>query len=662
VYVYFADTPYLERYPVKQTAEEAGFQQAFVAAILACGEDYNKFDSLDALCRLALRDGFPVRDPDRKPNNLPFHSLGELFKGREPFLEALRARLRRPNGHAHAAAIVAPRVLHGLGGVGKTRTAIEYAWRFADDYDALLFVSAPSASDFRARLSDLVGVLEIKTAETAVEPRLAEVLRWLDEHPGWLLLVDNVDAPDAAREVQNLLARLKAGHVLITSRIANWRAGVEPLELHLLAEADAVDFLLARTPHRRARPDDSSAAAAIARQLDRLALALEQAGAYVDKKRLSFAEYLERWEKRRAEVLLWHDETVMGYPASVAVTWETTFAQLGEAGQRLLSVLSWLAPEPVPLPLFESKHLAASVPEPRDVLADLAGYSLLRFAGADDAVEVHRLVQEITRSRTAEHERGPTLQLALESVNELAPSGPDDVRTWPVWAPLSPHAASVIGHADAAGIASPTSRLMNQLGLYLNARGQFPAAEPLYRRALAIEEQSLGPQHPDVATSLSGLAALLLATNRMGEAELLMRRALAIDERSFGAEHPNVARDLDNLAGLLKATNRMGEAEPLLRRALAIDEQSFGSEHPGVARDLNNLGQLLQDTNRVGEAEPLMRRALGILVTVRRQTGYEHPNVLVVVENYRRLLTELGRSPEQIEEELRSLMQSPQQP
>ena len=301
VYVYFAGTAYLERYPVKQTAEAAGLQQAFIAGIHASDKDYNTFDSLDALCRLALRDGFPVRDPDHKPNNLPFHSLGELFKGREPFLEALRARLRGP--HGHAAAIVAPRVLHGLGGVGKTRTAIEYAWRFADDYRALLFVSAPSASDFHARLSDLVGVLEIPTAETAVEPRLAEVLRWLDEHPGWLLVVDNVDTPDAAREVQNLLARLGAGHVLITSRIANWRAGVEPLELHLLAEADAVDFLLARTPHRRFRPDDHSTATAIARQLDRLALALEQAGAYVDKKRLSFAEYLERWEKRRAEVL-----------------------------------------------------------------------------------------------------------------------------------------------------------------------------------------------------------------------------------------------------------------------------------------------------------------------------------------------------------------------
>ena len=69
----------------------------------------------------------------------------------------------------------------------------------------------------------------------------------------------------------------------------------------------------------------------------------------------------------------------------------------------------------------------------------------------------------------------------------------------------------------------------------------------------------------------------------------MKRRALAIDEKSYGPEHPNVATDLNNLAQLLKATNRLEQAEPLMRRALAIDEKSYGPEHPNVAIDLNNL-------------------------------------------------------------------------
>ena len=79
---------------------------------------------------------------------------------------------------------------------------------------------------------------------------------------------------------------------------------------------------------------------------------------------------------------------------------------------------------------------------------------------------------------------------------------------------------------------------------------------------------------------LNNLAQLLQATNRLAEAEPLMRRALAIDEQSFGPDHPNVASGLNNLAQLLQATNRLAEAEPLMRRALAIDEKSYGPEHP----------------------------------------------------------------------------------
>ena len=87
--------------------------------------------------------------------------------------------------------------------------------------------------------------------------------------------------------------------------------------------------------------------------------------------------------------------------------------------------------------------------------------------------------------------------------------------------------------------------------------------------------------------------SLLYREARHAEAEPLMRRALAIDEKSYGPEHPNVATHLNNLAHLLQDTNRLGEAEPLMRRALAIDEKSYGAEHPTVAIDLNNLAAII---------------------------------------------------------------------
>ena len=368
--------------------------------------------------------------PAHRPCNLPFTTLGTLFKGRQEFLADLRRNLVREDRRAVA--------VHGLGGVGKTRAALEYAWRHDKDYTALLLVSAPTAAELRANLANLAGVLAIESTVTAVDQQVAEVLRWLEAHPGWLLIVDNVDTEDAASEVERLLAKLRAGHVLITSRIAEWSAGVEPLELHVLAAADATAFLLERTPHRRRAADDPSVAAAAARELGCLALALEQAGAYIDRLRLSFAEYLGRWRQKRPEVLRWHDERLMQYPASVAITWETTFAQLREPEQRLLQVLAWLAPEPIPVFLFDAQPLSQAIPEPREALAGLAAFSLARFEAAGDAVAVHRLVQEVARSRAAEPDRQTALRTALDTLNAAAVGSPQDVRSWPIWTPLAP--------------------------------------------------------------------------------------------------------------------------------------------------------------------------------------------------------------------------------
>ena len=118
----------------------------------------------------------------------------------------------------------------------------------------------------------------------------------------------------------------------VTSRIADWSTAVQPVELDVLAEEDA---------------------AAVARDLGAFALALEQGGAYVAKIRVSFSEYRRRWESRKEEVLAWHDERLMLYPKSVATTWQTTIEELSDSERKLLNILAWLAPEPIPLSLLE---------------------------------------------------------------------------------------------------------------------------------------------------------------------------------------------------------------------------------------------------------------------------------------------------------------------
>jgi tetratricopeptide (TPR) repeat protein len=376
----------------------------------------------------------------------------------------------------------------------------------------------------------------------------------------------------------------------------------------------------------------------VAEELGQLALALEQAAAFIAKRRLTFTQYLEEWRSKREEVLKWFDETMTGYPRAVAFTWQASFDQLSEGSRRLLERLAWLAPEKVPESLLD-------VPIPgaenlRDTYDDLAAYSLVTRDAEGPFFLVHRLVQDVTRRSLTGEAGQRSLSEALAWINAAFTGPPDDVRNWPTLEPLAPHARTVTVHADAAGIPEPTALLMNELGILLDRKALHGDAELLKRRALAIYERTLGPDHSYVATGLNNLARLLYATNRLAEAEPLLRRALAISEKSLGPDHPNVAIELNNLAQLLEATDRVVDAEPLMRRALAIDENSLGPDHPNVSIRLNNLATLLFKTSRVVEAEPLIRRALAI---DEKSSGPNHPNVAIRLNNLAQFLKATNR-------------------
>jgi tetratricopeptide (TPR) repeat protein len=332
-------------------------------------------------------------------------------------------------------------------------------------------------------------------------------------------------------------------------------------------------------------------------------------------------------------VLAWYDKRLMNYPSSVAVTWQTTIEELSHSERKLLNILAWLAPEPIPLSLLEGNIV--DVADARDALAGLASWSLARWMADGEGFTVHRLVQEITRQRLSDNNKNDALDSAVALLDRALPSPDWNQKGWRLWEQLAPHCRNLLNRLRDHVLEPKATRIMSQLAVWLNNRAEHGEAEPLYRRALAIFEKSFDPEHPNVATGLNNLAGLLRDTNRLAEAEPLFRRALAIGEKSFGPEHPDVAIRLNNLAVLLGDTNRLAEAEPLFRRALAIDEKSLGPDHPNVGRDLNNLAGPLRDTNRLAEAEPLYRRALAIF---EKSLGPEHPNVAIGLNNLAGLL------------------------
>jgi len=158
----------------------------------------------------------------------------------------------------------------------------------------------------------------------------------------------------------------------------------------------------------------------------------------------------------------------------------------------------------------------------------------------------------------------------------------------------------------------------------LQSEGKYREATAIWRRILTMAENALGPNHPNVATSLNYLSGLLNNQGQYAEAEQLNRRALAIDEKAFGPNHRRVALTLNNLALVLHLQGRINAAAPLYRRSLSIIKNNLGPDDPELPPILNNLADLLRILGQYTEAELLCRQSLAIRET---KLGPDHLRV-----------------------------------
>lgn len=622
-------------------------------------------DAAAVLSRELSREVTGIAPP---PSNLPGGYIGQTFVGREEFLKDLRASLLK---QTHATAITqsmrrqqqpAATVAEGLGGLGKTHAAVEYAHRHRAEYSALLFVGGDTPQKLQSSLASLCEVKGLsldKDLPNEEEKRAQIALRWLATHKGWLLIVDNVDDEKAAAALTTHFDQLRHGHVLITSRLHHWSNQVDSLDLSVLSTEDGADLLLQLTDrHRRKTADDDTQARTLAEQMEGLPLALHQAAGYINENACTLAQYLTTYKDKEQtlELLGWFNDHSIPYerpikkaPRPVLITWKTSFDQLTEDARLWLLVFSHYAPEPIPEFLVEAAPGAdeqdkALLRSARQALAQMDKLGLItRYRDDPPRFKIHRLVQEVTRLSGGVAKRAAALDLGIRLMNLGCPGDPQDVQTWKKWNPLMSHAQALCYYASDEPAPERLSWLLSCLSLLLDTKSLYAQAEPLIRRALQLDEANFGPNHPVVATRLNNLSTLLLDMNQMAEAELLMNRALQIDEASFGPDHTQVSIRLNNLAQLFQATNRLEEAEPLMRRALQIDEASFGPDNPSVAIRLNNLARLLQETDRQSEAEPLMRRALKINED---NYGPAHPAVAIGLNNLAGLLLVTNRMAE----------------
>ena len=493
---------------------------------------------------------------------------------------------------------------------------------------------------------------------------VAAVRRWLGREPGYLLILDSADDPAL---VKPYLPPDPRGHVLLTSRAHTFDVlGVrKPIRLPVLPPDEALEFLGKRTGREESLdPAEQEAARTLAEELGYLPLALEQAAAYMVEHEEAFSVYLAAYRTLRLKLLDEMGPVAGEYPETVRTTWKRSFdavAAASPAASALLRLSTFFAPDAIPYELIVEgaselgEPLAPALACPpggehalNQLLTPLARHSLVRRAPEARTYAVHRLVQAVLLDELTAATRKDLAKRAVKALSRTFPYV--DYASWPRCDRLVPHALAARGWIEGEDLRVPeAARLLNRAGYYLHQRARYAEAEPLYCRALAINEQTLGPDHPDTVQSLNNLAVVLNAQGRPGETEPLFRRALAINEQTLGPDHPDTAQSLNNLAVVLNAQGWPGEAEPLFRRALAINEQTLGPDHPDTAQSLNNLAAMLNAQGRPEEAEPLFRRALAIYG---QAMGPDNLDTAQSLNNLAAMLNAQGR-PEEAEPLLR---------
>ncbi|MGY0058917.1 tetratricopeptide repeat protein [Streptomyces sp. LZ34] len=576
-------------------------------------------------------------------NNLPAPRSG-VFVGREEDM----ARLDGATGAGAGA--IAPVVVHGLGGMGKSTLALHYAHRHRDRYNPIWWIPAESADTIGLGLAALATHLNPYadlTAASGVEAA-AWATTWLQAHDGWLLVFDDAVAPG---DLAPVLGPLTTGRHLITSRRATgWHHLARPVALDTLTPDAALELLM-----RITGPTDGDIApelAELAAELGHLPLALEQAAAYIQHTALTPAAYLARLRRHPARMFATSADAASAGPdaaqqRTIARIWQLTLDAIAARDPLAVEILrtaAWLGPDDVPRDLAEAladDPTGGPIDDPiavDEALALLHAYSMITLTPRTFAV--HRLVQAVARTPDpADPHRGAdAIARARRRASELlAATLPEDplfnVAGWPRWRELLPH---IEAHAALTEPTAPgqddeaVDRVLFEASAFLLGEGRTDRAIAFAERSVAASERLRGPDHPRTLSSRSYLASACRSAGDLDRATPLHERNLADCERVLGPDHPDTLASRSNLAHLYALTGDLERAAPLHERNLADYERTLGADHPHTLASRANLAAVHRSAGDLDRAVPLHERTLA---DHERVLGPAHPETLTARSN-----------------------------
>ena len=566
-----------------------------------------------------------AREPVRAWGNVP--ARNPAFAGREEELARIRRALAGEGGRA------AVQALHGMGGVGKTQLAIEYAHRHSGDYDVTWWLDSENTALMTQQYADLAEHLGAARKGLPLDAMRRALLSDLHRRPRWLLVFDNAEDPAFLRD----WLPGGPGHVIITSRSQDWAELAAPVPVDVLPRPESVELLRARVPAITTADAETLAGA-----LGDLPLALAQAAAFLAGTRIPAAGYTQLLKERAAALLskgkpLTYRDTLS---AATALACDRLRAADNDAAA-LAEICAFLAPEPVPVGWLVTAAgklpggLPARLPDPLerdDLVAALTRTSLARLN--DDGLTMHRLTQAILRARSTEPGKARAHAEAVVTAN--APESTLTPGSWPAWGRLLPHLLALAPErSDNPGLQTATV----QAAAYLLDSGKVSDALSFAARIHGLWRDRLGPDDRQTLRIANTLVSAHRVSGQLDQARQLGENLLGTSRRLYGDDDPDTLDIAIHLALVLHVLGDYHAARELNEHTLRHLRHALGADHPTTLVTADNLAENL---HALGDYHAALGLSEDTLQRCRRTLGDNHPATLMCAADFACDLRELG--------------------
>ncbi|WP_037671737.1 FxSxx-COOH system tetratricopeptide repeat protein [Streptomyces griseus] len=610
------------------------------------------------------------------------------FTGRTELLEGIREKLWKEDNRAL--------VLKGMGGVGKTLLAQEFAYRYKSDYDVVWHIQAEQkilAVEQYAALAEELG-LPMRPNPTDMAKAAYEALNQDERYASWLLILDNVTEADSLPEFM-MNGR---GHILITSqRAEGWGRFVDTLDVPVFERDESIAHLHSRLPDCGWTEADQ-----IAEALGDLPIAIERAAAYIEQTRVDVRSYIEQLQPQATGAL--DDHTVGEVVKSSTNTWEFALGQLREKfppAVKLLQICSYYSSDPISMDLlegFEVSRALGGVHTVSRAYKELSKFSLVTVDRKVRRVMMHRMVQIAMREEMTDAEREAAQEVVHRSLIAARPSGddPENPDTWEKYRIIWPHLGTpwtetapdegvrelfvdrvrqlrrrgelsqaldysfrrvAAWSAEGAPEGRWTLHMRFQIANILRAQGRYEESlaldQEVLERQLAVLDD-VDDQH--VLMTTSSIAADLRGLGRLTEALRYDEETYRRYELIYGEDHARTLSAANNLAVALRLSGDYYKARALDRKTLELREAIQLHDHPLTIESAVNLGRDLRDCGDYEESVTLLKRAYERCLRNPRLTQGS-PTVLNTAKALAGSLRKAGR-PVEAEELVRHVLRS----